>query len=328
MQVTNVQRLLYKGTKKEKAVTGFYMQPYLKYNLDAVLGFLEKAWDCVGIVSGHGKVRIGKSTLAAQLCFYLAWIIAGGRMITNEKNQVVDLKLPDKPVRFNLQENVVFSAEDLQNQAMKLYNKYGPNQVIMYDEGRQGLDSARAMENINKGMQDFFQECGFMGHVIIIVLPSFFKLHEDYAVARSLFLVDVFADKEYNRGYYNFYNEKQKEYLYYFGKRMVGVTAKYNATSESFWGKFTKWLPFDKDEYEQLKKEAVAKKNRTRRERNQILQRDFFLWLLKKNSNFTYAEIQNEYKKFFHNSISIRTLRESMVRIQGKVEEDLGFKLI
>jgi ABC-type xylose transport system permease subunit len=42
--------------------------------------------------------------------------------------------------------------------------------VLVYDEGRAGLDSARAMENINKAMQDFFQECGQYGHVIIIVL--------------------------------------------------------------------------------------------------------------------------------------------------------------
>jgi len=220
--VTDVKRVIGKGTKSEKEVTGFYMQQYLKNNIDGIDKFLKKSWDCIGIVSGHGKVRIGKSTLAAQVAFYIAWVLAGGQTIVDEKNTRIVKHIPPKnPVRFNLKENVLFSAEDLQDAATKLYEKYGKNQVILYDEGRQGLDSARAMENINKGMQDFFQECGFMGHVIIIVLPSFFKLHEDYAVARSLFLIDVFADKDFNRGYFNFYNERQKENLYFFGKKKI-----------------------------------------------------------------------------------------------------------
>ena len=108
---------------------------------------------------------------------------------------------PDKPVRFNLKENVVFSAEDLQDAAQKLYEKYGKNQVILYDEGRQGLDSARSMESINKGMEDFFQECGFMGHIIVIVLPSFFKLKEDYAVS---YILDSDWEYFYNRNKFMF----------------------------------------------------------------------------------------------------------------------------
>ena len=177
--VTDIKRTLYKGTKKEKIVTGFYMQPYLVRNLNPIPQFLAKAWDCVGIVSGRGLVRVGKSTMASQVCFYLAWLLAGGLVELDDDNKVIATKNPDKPVRFNLKENVVFSAEELQKRAVELYEKYGRNQVIMYDEGKQGLDSARSMESINKGMEDFFQECGFMGHVIIIVLPNFFKLHED-----------------------------------------------------------------------------------------------------------------------------------------------------
>jgi len=55
---------------------------------------------------------------------------------------------------------------------LTLFKKYGKNQVIIYDEGRAGLDSARAMQAINKIMQDFFQACGQYGHVILIVLPK------------------------------------------------------------------------------------------------------------------------------------------------------------
>ena len=38
----------------------YSMNGYLKDNLNEVPKFLKKSWDCVGIVSGSGRVRIGK----------------------------------------------------------------------------------------------------------------------------------------------------------------------------------------------------------------------------------------------------------------------------
>ena len=324
MLVTDIKRVKKKGTPFEHVTTGFYMQGYLKENLDPIPYFLRKAWDCVGIVSGHGKVRIGKSTLAAQVCFYIAWLLAGGRMGIDEHGKSYVHKHPEREVKFNLKENVVFSAEDLQDSASKLYNKYGKNQVILYDEGRQGLDSARSMESINKGMEDFFQECGFMGHVIIIVLPSFFKLKEDYAVSRSIFLIDVFADKQFRRGYFNFYNETQKEFLYHFGKKKIGTTAKYMAAYESFWGKFTSWLPFDKDEYEEAKKLALEKKRRSRREKNFQLQRDFCFWMLHKRAKYSLEDVRKEMEKAIDIDLAERTMRLSIQRVTEVIQKAKG----
>ena len=318
--VTDIKRKKLNG----KIVKGFYMQGYLAQNLSPIPQYLAKAWDCVGIISGHGKVRIGKSTMASQVGEYIAWLIAGGEMVFDEEGKkVVEVIKPKKPVRFNLKENVVFSAEELQDRAFKLYEKHGKHQVIMYDEGRQGLDSSRAMENINKGMQDFFQECGFMGHVILIVVPNFFKLHEDYSVARSLFLIDVFASKELERGYFNFYNEHQKELLYFFGKKKLGITAKYSSAYPSFWGRFTKWLPFDKDEYETAKKEALRKKMLSRSDRKIKLQRDVLIWMLSKDHNIKVKEIKSRLKeisgvdlskRYFENIISF----VNDLRMKGK----------
>jgi hypothetical protein len=162
------------------------------------------------------------STIAQQVAYFLAWLIAGGKMAKNELTKKWYIKKQtEKEVHFNLEENIVFSPEGLMKKASELYRKYGRNQVIIYDEGRAGLDSASAMQAINRAMQDFFQECGMYGHVIIIVLPNFFKLHEDYAVNRSLFLIDAFADRQLRRGFFNFYNETQKEWLYYMGKKKL-----------------------------------------------------------------------------------------------------------
>ena len=308
--VTDIKRT----QKNGKVISGFYMDGFLAKNLAPIPRYLAKAWDCVGIISGHGKVRIGKSTMASQVGIYLAWTIAGGEMIFEEDStKVIEVIKPTKKYRFNLKENLVFSAEELQERAFSLYEKYGKNQVIMYDEGRQGLDSSRAMENINKGMQDFFQECGFMGHVILIVVPNFFRLHEDYSVARSLFLIDVFAKGGLERGYFNFYNEHQKELLFFFGKKRLGITAKYSSASSSFWGRFTQWLPFDKDKYEEMKKEALDKKRLGRSDRKIKLQRDVLIWIMNKEQKIAVKEIKERLKeisgielskRYFENIIS------------------------
>lgn len=275
--------------------TGYYMDEFLALNLMGIPRYLDKSWDCVGIVSGHGKVRIGKSTIAQQVAYFIAWGLAGGKMERNElTGKWFVSKRPDKKVNFNLADNIVFSPEGLMKKAADLYKKYGRNQVIIYDEGRAGLDSASAMQAINRAMQDFFQECGMYGHVIIIVLPNFFKLHEDYAVNRSLFLIDAYADKNLRRGYFNFYNETQKEWLYYMGKKKIGSSLKYKDSHPSFSGRFTQFLPLNKDDYEAAKREALKQKELRNTERKWKKQRDAAIYLLKKIGELTALETAKE----------------------------------
>jgi hypothetical protein len=166
---------------------------------------------------------------------------------------------------------------------MKVAAKLPRHSVIVYDEGRAGLESARSMEPMNKIMEDFFQECGQYGHVLMIVLPNFFKLHEDYAVGRSLFLVDCYTvrrGKRLERGYFNFYNEYRKEFLYVLGKKRLGVTNKYNSWGENFFGRFTKKFPLDFEEYEKKKRDALKKKALLRKEVRYKKQRNALVELI------------------------------------------------
>lgn len=321
-----------KGTLHSGKVRDFNLiDGYLKSNLDTIPNFLRKGYDCVGIISGMGKVRIGKSVAAiGSIGSYVAWLLAGGRVVCeqevkeNKKIWVTKkVVIPKKKVQFDLNENICFSAEDLQKTAHKLYNKYGKNQVIVYDEGRQGLDSARAMESINKGMEDFFQTCGFMGHVILIVLPNFFKLHEDYAVARSLFLINVFADQQFNRGYFSFYNEYKKEQLFFFGKKKLGIRAKYGATNHNFWGKFSSWFPFDKNDYEKLKEEAMKKARMKKRELHYKKQRDACMFLLKKFAEMKSPDISRELTLLSGTKISERMVRYAIAGITKEKAEEI-----
>ena len=76
-------------TKRNKEVIhkGFNLDGYLAENLQYVPDFLAKDFDLVGIISGRGKVRTGKSTIACQVGAYCAWLIAGGKMnLTRDEN--------------------------------------------------------------------------------------------------------------------------------------------------------------------------------------------------------------------------------------------------
>jgi hypothetical protein len=312
----------YQWEKSGEKRTGYYMDGYIVENLLGMPRYLSKAFDAVGIISGHAKVRIGKSTHASQIGYLLAWLQAGGKIELGKdetgKRIVKSQTSPIKEVNFNLDNNVVFTPTNLMKTSEKLFQNYGKNQVIMYDEARGGLASDRAMESINKTMSEWFEQCGQYGHIILLVLPNFFKLHEDYAVARSLFLSDVFADKKYNRGYFNFYNELQKEKLYYWGKKRIGVTAKYSATNESFWGRFIDFMPWDKTKYEILKRKAISQLKKTRYERKFIKRFNASCFLWKKFTGMTTEQMASELTPIVGEEISSGTVEWAINAISRK----------
>lgn len=309
---------------KVKNRKGYYMDEFLATNLIGIPRYLQASWDVVGIISGHGKVRIGKSTIAQQVGYFCAWMMAGGEYILDpETSKLKWIKNPDKPVRFSL-DNLVFTPDDLILKARELFRKYGKHQIIVYDEGRAGLDSARSMEAVNKIMQDFFQECGFMGHIILIVLPNFFKLHEDYAVNRSLFLIDCHADRNLKRGYFNFYNEINKEFLYFNGKKKLGSTLKYLGSRISFNGRFTPFMPLDPIEYEKAKMAGLKKKQMKTKETLWKRQRDAALYLLKKASGWALDVMSKEMTVTSGHYVGESNIRNAIENITHKPEEESG----
>ena len=307
--------------KSGREQQGFYMDRWEKENLDGIPGFIAKDWDVVGVVSGSGLVRIGKSRKAIQNGVYLAWRIAGGEVIADENGNAVKIIPPKRDINFTL-DNIVFSPEELMEKA----RKFPKNSVFIYDEGRSGLDSKRAMESINKGMEDFFQECGQYNHVIIIVLPDFFKLHYDYAVTRSMFLIDVGVNKKWERGYFNFYNRTQKEWLFNLGRRKMGVKGKYSAANSNFHGRFTSWFPFSEEEYNKRKKDALEKKEITRFQKRYKRQRDAALYLYKKKTEYNNTEIAEEMSEVCEFEIKPQVIKEGILDIKKRRGEFKEYK--
>ena len=320
MLVTDITRETKRGQK-----IGYYMDGYLKENLDGVPKFLKKKWDVMGVVTGRGLVGPGKSTMTLQVGYYLAWLLAGGKMITERKDGKLRLKemiKPTKPVRFGM-ENIVFTPEDLMTTARKLYKKYVPNQIIVYDEGRSGLDSANAMMAINKTMVEFMQRCRVYHHIMLIVLPDFFKLHEDYAVSRSLFLIDVYPNQEFERGFFSFFNKNQKEKLFHFGKKRLGVTAKYTSATHNFWGRFTDWMPVDKKEYDKAKMKAIEKITVGKSNLRYKKQRDAAIFLVQKYSGMPSRSISKELSALCNERIGERGVRYAISNITKEKASDV-----
>lgn len=224
---------------------GFWIDGILKSNLDSITHNLKRDWDFIGIISGDGLTRVGKSVLAQQVAYYVSYQL--------ERSFTMD--------------NICFTSEDLIKKAVKTENS-----CFIYDESRESLDAKKAMGLISRGLFDFFAECGKLNHFIILVLPDFFDLNRRIAVNRSAFLINVFrttkikelesgAVSEYQRGHYAWFGRNKKKRLFILGKKNFDD---YNMVKPEFYGTFTNRWMVDEGEYDKVKMDFI------RRDRNQI----------------------------------------------------------
>lgn len=222
----------------------YWMDGYLQSNLNTIIYNLPNDWSSIIIISGSGKVRVGKSVIAQQIGYYCAY----------------KLHTP-----FTV-DNVVFSGQDLVDTAKKLPK----NSVIVYDEGRAELDTKKMMENVTKFLLDFFAECGAYNHLVIICMPDYFEMPKMIAVNMSECLINCVKvsqetkDKDgeavlkWERGLFEFYNEKRKKKLYELGRKNnndydMGKNLK------NFFGTFKEYYPVDEEAYKKKKIEFMRR---------------------------------------------------------------------
>lgn len=221
----------------------YWMDAYLKSNLDSMIYDAEDDWDFVIIITGDGMVRVGKSVLAQQVGYYFAYHL----------KRKWDAKGAG---------NIVFSGEEL----IKAATDVEPS-VFIYDEARADLDSKKALAKVSKVLQDFFAECGMYNHILILVLPDFFELNKRIATSRSECLINVFRMKKEvkykgdtilsrKRGRFFFYGSEKKRLLYIKGKK---DNDNYNAVKSNFWGDFKDYWLIDRAAYDKKKKAFLAR---------------------------------------------------------------------
>ncbi len=249
----------------------FKLNTHLKNNCDSLIYNIKSDWDFILLVTGTSKTRVGKTYLASQIGYYLAH----------------KLKTP-----FSLK-NFVFSGKEL----IKRANEFPKNSIIVYDEARAELESKRSIQVINQTIYDFFSECGMLNHIIILVLPDFFELQKRMAIGRSICLLNVFYRKEkiihkkqtlqrFRKGYFQFYNERQKRHLYIKGKKNFDD---YSMGKPSFVGRFVDLLTINEESYNKEKKVFLERERNqlTPTETKHIKQRDFLIQQIIKNNLYS-----------------------------------------
>lgn len=231
----------------------YFMDSLLLKPLNTFCYNINDGHDFTIIVSGSGKKRIGKTTLAAQIGYYCAYVLGTPFDVTN----------------------IAFGGKEL----IETAKSHCPRSVIVDDESRTDLSSKRQMETFNKDLMDFFSECGKLNDMIILVAPDFFDISKSMAVTMSDLLINVVRDssppiemtaarlrqsglrldegtvvKKLVRGMWDAYNEDGKKKLYIWGKKHFD---EYNTKFRFAYGEFRNFWPIDQDAYEKRKDKFI-----------------------------------------------------------------------
>ena len=199
---------------------GLYIDGYHKKNLDTAKTVVKKDWDMVFVYDGYEGT--GKSVKMMQDAFYC-----------------------DPTLTLN---RITFNPKDFK-EAVKKAKKY---QAVCLDEAYGGLSSKGAMSAINKAIVQMLTVIREKNLFIFIVLPTFFDLQKYVALWRSRVLIHVYADDDFNRGYFEFYDKHRKLKLYVSGKKFYS----YSGAKPNFRGSFTNTYVVDEQSYRDKKRKT------------------------------------------------------------------------
>ncbi len=248
----------------------YFINTKLALQLNSICYNLKKDWDFILLITGDRTVRTGKSVFGMVICVYLAYTL--NRMKTKSD--------------FSL-DNIFFSSRKMLSDVLK----YPPHSIVMYDEGRESLSSTKMFTDIQKDILDYFAECGQLNHIFIVILPDFFSLVEEMAVARSELLLnvyrtntnimrDVFRTGEkmpivrFDRGRFEFFNRSDKQKLY--DKARATRIRSYGLHKATFIGRFTNQYPVDEKEYRRKKKEWLTRFKERKEAEMKVRKTDIF----------------------------------------------------
>lgn len=210
-----------KGSFANQESDGYYLHKTLKENLDQVIPRVKKDWDMCWCCDGvEGG---GKSTFISQIAKYCDHTFCAERMIQT-------------PEQFD--------------EIIKAIDNF---KAVVLDEGFL-LNSRASMTALNRKLLTTLSQCRQKNLFIFIIIPSFFDLDKNIALWRSRGLYHIEAP-QLNRGFFKYYNWEAKKMLYVSGKQYYY----YGKVKPNFEGKFTDFMPLDKELYLQMKKEAFEK---------------------------------------------------------------------
>jgi len=210
---------VFQGTKEE-----YYMDGYLKENLDTAKKVIQKDWDMLFLYDGNEGA--GKSVMAMQDAYYC-----------------------DPTLNID---RVTFTPEEFKKAILNA-DKY---QAVVYDEAYTGLSSRATMSLINRTLVSMLAEIRQKNLFVFIVMPSFFDLDRYVALWRSRALLHIRTGEAFERGFFSFYNTDKKKALYVLGKKYYS----YSQPKPNFTGRFTNHYCINEEEYREKKKNSLINK--------------------------------------------------------------------
>lgn len=165
----------------------YYLDGYLKANLDNLINNVKKDYDAFVVISG--REGFGKSVLASQVAMYL-------------------------DPTYNI-DRCCFTSEQF-IEACKYAKKF---QAVVFDETMGYLSSRGAMSKFNKSLIKIMAEMRSKNLFVILCIPNFFELDRYPAMWRTTGLLHI-----YRRSFFGSYDFKAKKRLYLAGKKFYAYT--------------------------------------------------------------------------------------------------------
>lgn len=207
----------------------FWMEDRLKEKLDMMIARMSGGSKRDNLVLIDGDEGDGKSTMAAQVGYYIHY----------------ETKRP-----YTL-DNLFFNLEELMTFALNT-----KEQIIIWDEGALGGLAGDWWNKHQKKFLKLLMVARKRRHFFIICIPKFFKMNEYLVLDRSIALIHVYSRKQIEQGKYVYFNKIMKERLYYdWRKSRYRNYRKYYNFHGSFPNVFAKI--FDEDAYDKKKDMAI-----------------------------------------------------------------------
>lgn len=227
----------------------FYIEGFTKKNLDYVRERVLKG-KYMAIFIIDGRTGIGKSTLAAQLAYYLS------------------------EGKFDLSKET-FSSE----QFAEVLKSCEILDAIVIDEAFALLNKRRVLSAQNIIMLTIMQQMRVKQVFCFIVLPCIYDLDKNIILNLADCFIHCYAKPFGRKGQYAIYDREGIKKLWLYGR--LSYSYSYKIVRPNFHGRFTKFFPFNFKAYEKKKIEALESRrekepaqkhmDRVLRQRNKLI---------------------------------------------------------
>jgi len=129
---------------------------------------------------------------------------------------------------------------------------------LMFDEGNVFFLSTEVMKKEQRDLHKIFSIFRQKNLIVVIVIPSFFRLSSYFALDRSRILMQTYI-KDGERGFFSYFGDNRKKQLWYKGKRDYNM----QAVKPNFRGRFEDCYLLKTEDYQSFKMNTLMSSIKT-----------------------------------------------------------------